>query len=179
MFQPLARLICGAQIQAVSMDTSSGRMAVGVLLQNRMGLIFDLGSDAAPKDLSGVPVVLGQQTATNESSAEQEQPTNTQTAAPITASPTPVKSPIRRPQTVWEGGNSRSMAKDNTPTTVYKGLGSPDDSPRSIAICPQRKCVAFGCRLGIELHWVDNFTGGDLNRWFPLAVPSDHLYFLP
>ena len=50
---------------------------------------------------------------------------------------------------------------------------------RSVAICPSRKCVAFGCRLGIELHWVDALTGGDLNRWFPLAAPSDHLYFLP
>ncbi|EXJ79213.1 hypothetical protein A1O3_08714 [Capronia epimyces CBS 606.96] len=65
------------------------------------------------------------------------------------------------------------------PTAIYTDLGSSDDLPRSVAICPNRKCVAFGCRLGIELHWVDALTGGDLNRWFPLAAPSDHLYFLP
>ncbi|EHY52172.1 hypothetical protein ABEF92_002801 [Exophiala dermatitidis] len=65
------------------------------------------------------------------------------------------------------------------PTAIYTDLGSPEDPPRSVAICPNRKCVAFGCRLGIELHWVNALTGGDLSRWFPLAAPSDYLYFLP
>src|ERR1700744_1878705 len=64
-------------------------------------------------------------------------------------------------------------------TAIYTDLGSADDQPRSVAICPNRQCVAFGCRMGIELHWIDALTGGDLNRWFPLAAPSDNLYFLP
>ena len=64
-------------------------------------------------------------------------------------------------------------------TAIYTDLGSMDDQPRSVAICPNRKCVAYGCRMGIELHWIDALTGGDLNRWFPLAAPSDYLYFLP
>lgn len=64
-------------------------------------------------------------------------------------------------------------------TALYTNLGSPDDPPRSVAICPNRKCVAFGGRRGVELHWIDALTGGDLNRWFPLAAPSDFLYFLP
>ena len=178
------------------MDTSSGRMAVGVLLQNRVGMVFDLGSDAAQKDPSGDPVVIGHQATTDMSSAGQGHSTTSLMTIPFTASPNSSKSALHRPQTVWEAGNSRAVARDNvlfcepskwdnvvarrcTPTAVYNGLGSPDDVPRSIAICPQRKCIAFGCRLGIELHWVDTFTGSDLNRWFPLAVPSDHLYFLP
>lgn len=33
--------------------------------------------------------------------------------------------------------------------------------------------------MGIELHWIDAVTGGNLNRWFPLAAPSDYLFFLP
>ncbi|KAK5050890.1 hypothetical protein LTR84_003449 [Exophiala bonariae] len=64
-------------------------------------------------------------------------------------------------------------------TALYTNLGSADDEPRSVAICPNRKCAAYGCRMGIELHWVDASTGGDLSRWFPLAAPSDYLYFLP
>ena len=64
-------------------------------------------------------------------------------------------------------------------TAIYTDLGSIEDMPRTVSICPNRKCVAFGCRMGIELHWVDALTGGDLNRWFPLAAPSDYLYFLP
>lgn len=65
------------------------------------------------------------------------------------------------------------------PTGTYSNLGTSSDNPRSVAICPQRKCVAYGCRSGIELHWIDQTTGSSLNRWFPLAAPSDHLYFLP
>ncbi|ETN38810.1 uncharacterized protein HMPREF1541_06849 [Cyphellophora europaea CBS 101466] len=65
------------------------------------------------------------------------------------------------------------------PTAVYRDLGTSDDPPRSVAVCPQRNCVAFGSRLGIELHWVDALTGSDLSRWFPLHAPSDYLYFLP
>ncbi|CAZ79427.1 unnamed protein product [Tuber melanosporum] len=63
--------------------------------------------------------------------------------------------------------------------STYRNICSEEDLPRSVAICPQRRCVAFGCRGGIELHWVDALTGQDLNRWFPLTAPSDFLYFLP
>lgn len=66
-----------------------------------------------------------------------------------------------------------------SPTAQYTKLGTANDAPLSVAICPQRKCVAFGCVTGIELHWVDNTTATNLNRWFPLAAPSDYLFFLP
>ena len=62
--------------------------------------------------------------------------------------------------------------------SIYRNLCSAEDPPRSVAICPQRRCVAFGCSAGIELHWIDALTGQDLNRWFPLTAPSDCLYFL-
>ncbi|KAI9832420.1 MAG: hypothetical protein M1819_004409 [Sarea resinae] len=63
--------------------------------------------------------------------------------------------------------------------SIYRSLCASDDPPLSVAICPQRRCVAFGCLAGIELHWVDALTGQDLNRWFPLTAPSDFLYFVP
>ena len=63
--------------------------------------------------------------------------------------------------------------------STYRNICSEDDPPRSIALCPQRACVAFGCEGGIELHWNDALTGGDLSRWFPLSAPSDFLFFLP
>lgn len=62
--------------------------------------------------------------------------------------------------------------------SIYHNLCYAKDLPRSVAICPQRRCVAFGCSAGIELHWIDALTGQDLNRWFPLTAPSDFLYFL-
>jgi hypothetical protein len=78
-----------------------------------------------------------------------------------------------------EATRTTGIPIENGPRTVYKNLCSFDDPPRSVAICPQRRCVAFGCRMGIELHWVDALAGSDLNKWFPLAAPSDYLYFLP
>jgi hypothetical protein len=72
-----------------------------------------------------------------------------------------------------------SMPIETGPRSIYRNICSDDDPPRSVAICPQRRCVAFGCSAGIELHWVDALTGQDLNRWFPLTAPSDYLYFLP
>jgi hypothetical protein len=71
------------------------------------------------------------------------------------------------------------MPVETGPRSVYRNICSDDDPPRSVAICPQRRCVAFGCSTGIELHWVDALTGQDLNRWFPLTSPSDYLFFLP
>jgi hypothetical protein len=83
------------------------------------------------------------------------------------------------PKSELDAGPNTGIPIRSKPTAIYRDLGSPGDIPRSVAICPSRKCVAFGCRLGIELHWVDALTGGDLCRWFPLAAPSDYLYFLP
>ncbi|MCJ1450992.1 hypothetical protein MMC28_001326 [Mycoblastus sanguinarius] len=65
------------------------------------------------------------------------------------------------------------------PRSLYRNLCSSEDPPRSVSICPQRRCVAFGCSAGIELHWIDALTGQNLNRRFPLTAPSDFLYFLP
>ena len=73
---------------------------------------------------------------------------------------------------------NRAMVSPRRRNT-YTNICSEDDPPRSVAICPQRACVAFGCQGGIELHWVDALTGQDLSRWFPLSTPSDFLYFLP
>ena len=36
--------------------------------------------------------------------------------------------------------------------STYRNICSEEDLPRSVAICPQRRCVAFGCHGGIELH---------------------------
>ncbi|KAJ4344007.1 hypothetical protein N0V95_006427 [Ascochyta clinopodiicola] len=84
--------------------------------------------------------------------------------------------------------NLRSNSKATVPvqnipiesgtSTFYRHLCSEDDPPRNVSICPQRRCVAFGCSAGIELHWIDALTGQSLSRWFPLTSPSDHLYFL-
>jgi hypothetical protein len=74
---------------------------------------------------------------------------------------------------------TKGVLVEDGPHTIYRHLCSEDDPPRSVSICPQRRCVAFGCSAGIELHWVDALTCQDLSRWFPLTATSDFLYFLP
>lgn len=72
-----------------------------------------------------------------------------------------------------------TIPASSAPLSIYQSLCSEDDPPRSVAICPTRRCVAFGCAAGIELHWVDSLSGRNLMKWFPLTATSDFLYFLP
>ncbi|OAG00431.1 uncharacterized protein CC84DRAFT_1155234 [Paraphaeosphaeria sporulosa] len=77
----------------------------------------------------------------------------------------------------YDQGSCTLPVEDGT-STFYRHLCSEDDPPRSVSICPQHHCVAFGCAAGIELHWIDALTGQSLSRWFPLTAPSDYLHFL-
>ncbi|CAI6341656.1 unnamed protein product [Periconia digitata] len=70
---------------------------------------------------------------------------------------------------------SGTIPMETSTSTFYRHLCSEEDPPRSVSICPQRLCVAFGCSAGVELHWVDALTGQSLSRWFPLTAPSDYL----
>ncbi|KAK2049073.1 F-box domain-containing protein [Colletotrichum somersetense] len=65
------------------------------------------------------------------------------------------------------------------PRSIYRNICTVDNPPRSVAICPQRVCVAFGSSSAVELHWVDTQTNRDLVRRFPLSTRSDFVYFLP
>ncbi|KAJ5892240.1 uncharacterized protein N7473_008468 [Penicillium subrubescens] len=61
----------------------------------------------------------------------------------------------------------------------YYNVCSEDHPPRTIALCPGHRCVAFGCAGGIEIHWVDETTRKDQRRHFPMSQPSEILHFLP
>lgn len=91
----------------------------------------------------------------------------------------PLVSPESGPSRLSLSSNTGYIPLETGIRSIYRNLCSAEDPPRSVAICPQRRCVAFGCSAGIELHWIDALTGQDLNRWFPLTAPSDCLYFLP
>jgi hypothetical protein len=59
---------------------------------------------------------------------------------------------------------SHGIPIESGTSTFYRHLCSEDDPPRCVAVCPQRRCVAFGCSAGIELHWTDALTGQSLSR---------------
>ncbi len=58
----------------------------------------------------------------------------------------------------------RSVSIELGARKIYKNLCSVQDPPKSVAICPQRQCVAFGCNSGVELHWIDALRGSTLSR---------------
>lgn len=73
----------------------------------------------------------------------------------------------------------RKMVRlSRTPRRYYHDLCSAEDPPRSVSICPGRRCVAFGCGSGIELHWVDEKTNVDSRKLFPMSQPAEVLHFL-
>lgn len=61
----------------------------------------------------------------------------------------------------------------------YYDVCSPEDPPRSVSVCPGRRCVAFGGGSGIELRWVDEISKQDCRKHFPMSQPSEILHFLP
>jgi hypothetical protein len=230
--RPVTSVICPRRVLACSMDTSSHRYAIAVLLDGRMGLVCDLTSlRGRTHRLSTSRYRISQDAAVSRDSEYRNRisisssracgPTQAQTDQPfvfpiIAAKASQSNFPVNSERNLWEditqlqitpnrissGNQSRSpirtlfgqtgfqghatnlfppcsMPVESSIPTLYAPLCSADDMPRSVALCPQRRCVAFGCSSGIELHWVDALTGQDMNRWFPLTAPSDYLYFLP
>lgn len=240
--RPVTSILCPRRVLACSMDTSSHRYAIAVLLDGRMGQVCEISPcNAAPSShSSNRPESSDFSTSSGPSGASfldrvslNSSSSNTGSTRPSSEPPfvfpgiaaTPPLIMSRTPdESCWqdmhngdspeavrtEGPSSRhaslprahvvspgsrtqsilpphmrrephikSMPIENGPRSLYRNLCSDDDQPRSVAICPQRRCVAFGCSAGIELHWVDALTGQDLNRWFPLTAPSDYLFFLP
>ncbi|KAI9931458.1 hypothetical protein MW887_010033 [Aspergillus wentii] len=133
----LASIPCPIEVLSATIDTSTPKLVVAVLLRNRVGMVCDLVS-------------------TNDNTPGCD--------------------------TTKNGYNSmqNQMHLLNPASRHYFiNLCSPDDPPRSVSICPGRRCVAFGCGTGIELHWVDESTKQDCRKHFPMSQPSEVLHFLP
>lgn len=131
--RPVATVVCPRQVISCSMmDTSAGRYAVAVLMEGRMGMVCDIMAErvAATKTPPS-------DNTSNEASGPSTPNANTSSTPACLCQ----VSPVCRPPPVGEG-----------PRWVYNGVCHPDDPPRSVALCPRRNCVAFGCSAGIELH---------------------------
>ncbi|TEY57521.1 hypothetical protein BOTCAL_0215g00020 [Botryotinia calthae] len=195
--RPVTSIICPHRVLACSMDTSSHRYAIAVLLDGRMGLVCDISlsniaplvsSDPETPDTSSHHSSCGGTSPGIAQCSEYHEGLRSASAVkssypPEETSPHSVGAGSRLrsklPARKVSNSNAREMPVETGPRSIYRDICSEDDPPRSVAICPQRRCVAFGCSAGIELHWVDALTGQDLNRWFPLTAPSDFLFFLP
>lgn len=154
-FRTITVLECPGRVLSASMDTSFDRLAVAALLEDRVGMVHELRGRPKTPDTSV--------------SSSTQLDKRYGTPIELESDELPIKSPNR----------SGSWKYRDGPRRVYRSVCTGQDPPRSVAICPQRRCVAFGNGKGIEVHWIDALNGQNLQRWFPISSPSDCLYFLP
>ncbi|KAJ5670776.1 uncharacterized protein N7477_006139 [Penicillium maclennaniae] len=86
--------------------------------------------------------------------------------------------PNNKQNTSPSGSTRANSSKKTSSPHYYYDVCTADHPPRTIALCPKRRCVAFGCAGGIEIHWVDE-TKQSQRRHFPMSQPSEILHFLP
>ncbi|KAJ5924641.1 hypothetical protein N7466_008828 [Penicillium verhagenii] len=146
---PITSISCPFEVLSATIDTTSSPFVIAALLRNRAGMVCDLYVSNIIYDFAG------------------------STAGSVDEAPESLSSkPAKH--------NLYSM-----PTTAhltphyFQDVCSDDHPPRTIALCPGRRCVAFGCAGGIEIHWIDENTQTAQRRHFPMSQPSEILHFLP
>ncbi|KAL8745399.1 MAG: hypothetical protein Q9190_002453 [Brigantiaea leucoxantha] len=178
----LTSIQCPYSVLAVSMDSSSGRYSVAVLMKDRMGLIFDV------PDLDAMAKLSDSGSPHSERDTRNVTPDWDIKSSP-TATPTTSQRPPKEPiytdmyHTLPDSKSPTTSLSSPVPVqfiphTFYRNLCSKSAPPISVTICPHRRCVAFGSLRGVELHWVDANTGSELSRWFQLAGPAESIHFL-
>lgn len=132
VLRPVTKIICPRQVIACSMDTSAGRYAVAFLMEGRLGMVCDI---MAERIETSKPCSASTSNANSEPSTPGSVASITPRVCICQDTPVTSEPPI-------EGGTR----------SVYRNICHSDDPPRSVALCPQRNCVAFGCSSSIKLH---------------------------
>lgn len=187
----LISINCPYPVLAVTMDTSQERFSIAALLEGRMGLVYNLYDDVAvrrtrPPALLHVRAIKSEmwdhkpfRCCNHRADTEQDLPGFKSTiggrALPETSNSafTSTLRPDRPAKTPPKSSPSGIRRR------LLSNICSQSFPPLSIAICPQRRCVAFGCATGIQLHWADDLSGQILTRWVPITTNSDVLHFMP
>ncbi|QGA17268.1 hypothetical protein EYB26_004938 [Talaromyces marneffei] len=180
---PVSSIGCPYEVLSATIDTSTPKFVIAALLRGRIGMICDI---------KGVPIHSSAERTSpflrKRSSAREELPADharkmdefrdaIASSAVIEPATPPSGRPPMAPRTV---STRRTMNRlTRAPRKYFHDICSVEDPPRSVSICPGRRCVAFGCGSGIELHWVDEKTQEDSRKMFPLSQPAEVLHFLP
>ncbi|KAF4766487.1 hypothetical protein HAV15_011062 [Penicillium sp. str.  len=77
-----------------------------------------------------------------------------------------------------KGSHSNSKTATSSRHFFYN-ICTVDNPPRTVALCPGRPIVAFGCAAGIEIHSVNETKRSEQRKHFTLPQPSEILHFLP
>lgn len=178
----LISINCPYPVLAVTMDTSQDQFCVAALLEGRISLVYNLYDDVAvrrtpPPALLHVRAIKSEmwdhksfRCCNHRANTEQDLSAPTETS---NSTSTPILRPDRSAKTPPKSSPSGIRRR------LLSNICSPSFPPISIAICPERRCVAFGCATGIQLHWADDMSGQILTRWVPITTNSDILHFMP
>ncbi|KAJ5258649.1 hypothetical protein N7524_010205 [Penicillium chrysogenum] len=83
----------------------------------------------------------------------------------------------------WAKESSTKESHSNSRATssrhFFYNICTVDNPPRTVALCPGRPIVAFGCAAGIEIHSVNETKRNEQRKHFTLPQPSEILHFLP
>ncbi|KAJ5115316.1 hypothetical protein NUU61_001075 [Penicillium alfredii] len=151
---PIASIACQSEVLSVTMDTSTAQPVVAALLRSRVGMVCDLNVQP-----------------------EKQEDSESGNPAPTAG---PVGNGKSSPSAASINQSSRHMPIVGSSSRHYfHNVCSPDAPPQTVTICPGRRCVAFGCASGVEIHWVDETSHCDQRKRFPMSQPSEILHFLP
>lgn len=187
--QAIKMIPCPQRVLAVAMNTSSSSCSLVALLKGRLGLTCNLTEQHDRRPSFVMPKVR----IPNWTFSTNRQPG-------FLDDEVEVELPLPLSSLVTENGSnaSNSWAHEELPFTIspeqysydnspslpaqfilHQDLCSANDPPISLAIWPQRHCIAFGNSTGIELRWVDAVSGENMIRLFDSSRVNHHLYFLP
>ncbi|KAL1980425.1 hypothetical protein VTN96DRAFT_4183 [Rasamsonia emersonii] len=181
---PISSIGCPYEVLSATIDTSTPRFVIAALLRGRVGMICDIkGAPVYPSGEPSSPVSKRSSGSVGQADVKDDTTLNEIREA-IASSATVAEAGPRgggRPGLSSRPVSSRRTMNrvTRTPRKYYHDLCSAEDPPRSVSICPGRRCVAFGCGSGIELHWVDEKTKEDQRKLFPMSQPAEILHFLP
>lgn len=136
----IATISCPFEVLSATLDTTTPRLVIAALLQNRVGMVCDVDVPRTEDTIHDIRSTTG---------------------------PKPEQIDSDQPSTIGKPS-----------PRYYHNVCSEDHPPRTVALCPGRRCVAFGCAAGIEIHWVDEASQEDQRRHFPMSQPSEILHFL-
>ncbi|KAL1963504.1 hypothetical protein VTN77DRAFT_8085 [Rasamsonia byssochlamydoides] len=178
---PISSIGCPYEVLSATIDTSTPRFVIAALLRGRVGMICDIkGAPVySPADPPShlMKKSVGQPDVEDDKTLNELREAIASSATLAEAGPRGAGRPALSSRSV---SSRRKMNRlTGTPRKYYHDLCSAEDPPRSVSICPGRRCVAFGCGSGIELHWVDEKTKEDSRKLFPMSQPAEVLHFLP
>ncbi|CRL18321.1 unnamed protein product [Penicillium camemberti] len=79
----------------------------------------------------------------------------------------------------WAKDSATNSKMATSSRHFFYNICTVDNPPRTVALCPGRPIVAFGCAAGIEIHSVNETKRNEQRKHFTLPQPSEILHFLP